>query len=392
MSYSTRLAPSILVQNLSAFALITCLTCSLPAISSAEQNSPEQSNPNQTTASLSNESADQMKTIFDKSQSFSTIYEKELGKPRACNEDFKHGIKFCFDTLKNDGNAPFILLPTLSQNRLKPRGVVVLFHGLSDSPYFMSSIGEFLRSKGYIVIAPLTPGHGKIDANADMQDDNLKARWNQHTDQVMSFAMGLSKSDDLPLVIGGFSTGGAFATQYTVNHPNQVAALLLFSGALELSGAAESMSSIWGMKTIAKWLDGDYKTEGGHPYKYPSVASYSGLVLMDIIQDIRDDLDGKKISKPIFAAHSLADSTTLFSGIEWLTTKVKGQHTVFKIDESYDLCHADVPISTVQIVNLKFDKSKVNASEKCVVPKANPLHGQMLLLLDTFLTENVAKT
>jgi len=45
----------------------------------------------------------------------------------------------------------------------------------------------------------------------------------------------------------------------------------------------------------------------------------------------------------------------------------------------------------VQIINLKFDKSKVNASEKCVVPKANPLHSQMLLMLDVFLSENLPK-
>lgn len=365
------------LKKLSAFSALTCLLCGLSFVSHAQE---------------ALETAEQMKVFFTKAQSFANIYEEELGKPRPCKDTFNKGVKACFDTLKNDGNAPYILLPNLSINNKQPKGLVVLFHGLSDSPYFMASIGEFLRTKGYIVIAPLTPGHGKIDADADMQDEALKARWNAHTDKVMAFAKDVAATANLPVVIGGFSTGGAFATYFTINHPEEVDALLLFSGALELSGAAETMSSIWGMNALAKWLDGDYETQGAHPFKYPSVATYSALVLMDIINDIRDILETKKVSKAIFSAHSMSDKTTLFSGIESLTSQIEGNHRLFKIDESYDLCHADLPMSAVQIINLKFDKSKVNASEKCVVPKANPLHTQMLLMLDVFLNENLTKT
>jgi hypothetical protein len=169
-----------------------------------------------------------------------------------------------------------------------------------------------------------------------------------------------------------------------------VQALLLFSGALQLNGAAEAMSDVWGIKTLAKWLDGDYETQGAHPYKYPSIATYSALVLLDVIKDIRKKLETTHITKPIFAAHSMADLTTLYEGVESLTNAIKGEHTVFKIDESYELCHADLLMSTVQIVNLKFDKTKVNKSEMCVVPKANTLHATMLLMLEVFLSENVS--
>lgn len=330
-----------------------------------------------------------MQLLFTQAQDFSRIYEKDLGAVKPCDEDFKNGVKVCFNTLKNDGNAPYILLPRLSANLTQPKGVVVLFHGLSDSPYFMSSIGEFLRSKGYVVLAPLTPGHGKIDADADMQDDTLKARWYEHTNTVMEFAHDMASTSDLPVVVGGFSTGGSFATHYTINNPEKVDALLLFSGALELARPAEAMANIWGMKSLAKWLDGDYETQGGHPYKYPGVASYSALVLMDILHEIRDTLENETVVKPIFAAHSMTDSVTLFSGIQELTEQVKGEHTIFKIDESYDVCHADVPMSAVQIVNLRFDKSKVKENEKCSVPKANPLHAQMLLMLDSFLADKL---
>lgn len=381
MSYSKYLS-SVMNLKIIGLIIVNFAVCNIAFANNAQDvlQNPIQS---------SNHIANQMQVAFNKAKSFSSIYEKELGEAISCDQDVKNGLRYCFEGLKNEGNAPYILLPSVSLKQTLPKGVIVLFHGLSDSPYFMSSIAEFLRGKGYIVIAPLTPGHGKVDASADMKDDDLQSRWNTHTDQVMKFADEMAETINIPVVVGGFSTGGAFATYFAINHPQKVKALLLFSGALELDGSAESMSNVWGIKSLAKWLDGEYETQGGHPFKYPSVASYSALVLMDIIYDIRSILKTKKVTMPIFSAHSLADTVTLYSGIENLTSQIEGDHRIFKIDESYELCHADLPMSAVQIVNLKFDKSKVNTNEKCTVPKANPLHNKMLLMLELFLNDNV---
>ncbi len=337
--------------------LVLCSVCATPVLANVGEN-----------------------VILDQSKirSFSQIYEHELGSMTICDGSNQRDVSFCYSPLKNAGNAPFILTPANT-----PRAVVVLFHGLSDSPFFMRSIAEFLQKKGYLVIAPLNPGHGLKDADADMEDENLKTRWTTHVDDVMSFAQVF----DLPIVIGGFSTGGALASYYTIKHFEKIEAMLLFSGALELGAAAEAMSKIWGMKYLASIMDGKYETQGPHPYKYPTVASYSGLVLLDVIKDIRELLVDSSVRVPIFAAHSMADNVTLFAGIEYITSEIEGDHTIFKIDESYDVCHADVPMSAVQIINLQFDKSQVDTNERCAVPKANPIHEQMLLMLDTFLDE-----
>lgn len=337
----------------------------------------------QSTSDVSQQQISGQKAFVLNSQqikSFSDIYEDEIGPLEVCPQAQLTRVQICSSKLRNHGNGPYILAPEKT-----PKGVIVLFHGLSDSPFFMGSIAQELQKQGYLVVAPLTPGHGKKEAGFDMKDDLLLSRWYIHIEKVMQFA----GSFNLPVTVGGFSTGGAFATHYAIHHPERVNALLLFSGALQLSKSAEAMSNIWGIKSIARWLDGEYETEGGHPYKYPSVASYSALVLMDLIKEIRATLkDDKDINFPIFAAHSLADRVTLFSGIEHLTQAINGNHTLFKIDESYDLCHADLPMSNVQLVTLDFDKSKVNINERCAVPKSNPLHSQMMLMLTVFLNEN----
>lgn len=320
-------------------------------------------------------------TLSDaKKAMFSEIYSAELGPLSACPENTLRDIAFCSSQLKNAGNAPYVLLPVG-----RPKAVIVLFHGLSDSPFFMRSLAEYLQVKGYMVVAPLSPGHGKLEADADMQDDELGKRWLEHIDKIMGFSL----SFELPTVVGGFSTGGTFATHYAIRHADKVDAILLFSGALRLASSAETMSKIWGMKSLAKLLDGEYETMGPNPFKYPSVASYSALVLMDLIQEVREMLKENTVRLPIFAAHSLADKVTLFEGIEETTAAIKGKHTIFKVDEEYDLCHADLPISSAQLISVKFDKSQVNENERCAVPKANPLHDNMLLMLDVFLREHV---
>ncbi|MGB3725344.1 MAG: alpha/beta fold hydrolase [Glaciecola sp.] len=312
---------------------------------------------------------------------FTAIYAPELGNIYACPQNTSSEYGFCANSLKNPQNAPQILMP-----KDGPQAVLVLQHGLSDSPYFMHYVGQQLQRRGYIVILPLTPGHGKKDANADMKDDNLQQRWYQHTEQVMNFAYGF----DLPVFIGGFSTGGALAVQYALLNQDKISGVMLFSGALALSGAAESLANIWGIKHLAKWIDGEYETMGPHPHKYPSVAGFSALVLMDVIRDIRGLLEdatstNTPIYMPLFVAHSMADIVTPFKGVDMLVNAVEGEHVVFKIDESYDLCHADLPMSQIQLIGLRFQKSEVNQSERCAIPEPNPLHNQMMLMLNNYL-------
>lgn len=322
------------------------------------------------------------KKVFN--EKFKSLYRAELGTTQACAKQSMGEYKVCSKVLKNEGNAPYVL------HADSPKATVVMFHGLSDSPFFMRSIAEHLQQQGFTSIVGLTPGHGKFDADADMEDPELKERWLGHSQSLIDLAKTLKR----PLFVGGFSTGGAFATHYSLNNPEDIRGLLLFSGALQLADNAESMSKVWGIKWVAKWFDGEYATQGPNPFKYPSVGLYSALVLMDVINDIRQMISMQneqqsKINIPIFAAHSAADKTTLIEGVEFLMDNVQGEHSLFKIDESYDLCHADLPVSSVQIVAMKFNKSMVKEYEKCAVPKANPLHKNMLDMMMYFLERHL---
>ena len=43
----------------------------------------------------------------------------------------------------------------------KPKGAVLLFHGLTGSPFELKKYGQFLYDNGYDVYAECLPGHGE---------------------------------------------------------------------------------------------------------------------------------------------------------------------------------------------------------------------------------------
>lgn len=310
---------------------------------------------------------------------FSGFYETELGSVQACEAEKSNTFRVCSSALKNDGNAPFVL-----HHGAPTDTTVVLFHGLSDSPFFFSHIAPTLHEMGHTVIVALLPGHGKLDADDDMDDNKLAQRWAEHVDQVMAFAHANSKD----VYVGGFSTGGALATQHILKSSQPIKGLMLFSGALALDESVENMAGYWGIKSLAKLLDWQYETQGPNPYKYPSVARHSAFMLIDVIFDVREKLQQNNgINIPIFSAHSEADVTTPIRGVKDLMEVNKGLNVPFFIDKQFGVCHADLVVSESQIVEMAYDATQVEGTEPCQIPEANPLHDEMLAALVDFLNQ-----
>lgn len=316
--------------------------------------------------------------IEAKFDQFDRIYQEQLGATNGCQTPELNLFKVCSNKLKNDGNAPYIL----HHNKVTKK-VVVLFHGLSDSPFYFRSIARFIHQQGHNVIVALMPGHGKKQADEDMQDSELADRWREHVSEMVDFSSDLGQQ----VYIGGFSTGGVLGTEYILQNPEAVKGLMLFSGALALNSSVESMAKIWGIQWLAKILDGEYETKGPNPYKYPSVARFAALELAEVIFSVRELIEnGATLNLPIFAAHSMADQTTPVIGVSNLLAVNTGTNTLFELSEELDVCHADVVVNNEQVSDMQFDASKLEEILPCKVPKANPKHPEMLDALQRFLT------
>jgi len=93
-----------------------------------------------------------------------------------------------------------------------PRGVAVLLHGLSDSPYSMLATAQTLAGAGYNVVVPRMPGHGFAVGGL------LQARWEDWTATVriaMRHAAGLPGAEQ-SLLLAGYSNGGLLAIDYSL--------------------------------------------------------------------------------------------------------------------------------------------------------------------------------
>jgi alpha-beta hydrolase superfamily lysophospholipase len=122
----------------------------------------------------------------------------------------------------------------------KPKAGVMFLHGLSDSPYSFRALSEKFHSEGYTTIGLRVPGHGTCPAAlAEVTDDDWRAA-------VRVAAKGLRSKlpPDAPMIIVGFSNGGALAVDYALSAVDdselpRPKALILISPMIGITGLAE---------------------------------------------------------------------------------------------------------------------------------------------------------
>ena len=109
-------------------------------------------------------------------------------------------------TLGRDWNRSFEFVPDDAW------GGIVLVHGLTDSPYSMRAVGELMRDQGLHVVAPRMPGHGLAPSGL------LDATWQDWLAVVRLAVEHLRTTlgEDAPILLGGYSNGGALAVKYTL--------------------------------------------------------------------------------------------------------------------------------------------------------------------------------
>ena len=98
-----------------------------------------------------------------------------------------------------------------------PRGVAVLLHGLTDSPYSMRATADVLANQGYSVVVPRMPGHGFAVGGL------RQARWQDWAAAVrvaVRYAQELRGADQ-SLVVVGYSNGGLLALEYALKATSQ---------------------------------------------------------------------------------------------------------------------------------------------------------------------------
>lgn len=122
------------------------------------------------------------------------------------------------------------------------RGVALLLHGLTDSPYSMLATAQTLAGAGYNVVAVRMPGHGFAVSGL------LQARWE---DWAAAVRIGIRRAIQRPgseqsLLLVGYSNGGLLAVDYALQCGNIADlpcpdGLVLMSPGIAITSAARVM-------------------------------------------------------------------------------------------------------------------------------------------------------
>ena len=188
-------------------------------------------------------------------------------------------------------NRSFVLMP-----QGKPRGVAVMLHGLTDSPYSLKDIARIYQQQGFIAVVPRLPGHGTAPGALTAVDWEA---WLAATRLAVREATRLA-GNEVPLHLVGYSNGGALALKYTLDslddatlrRPRQVVLLSPMIGVTSFARFAglAGLPALFPAFAKAAWLN---VTPEFNPFKYNSfpvnAARQSYLLTKALQQQIVQD-------------------------------------------------------------------------------------------------------
>jgi alpha-beta hydrolase superfamily lysophospholipase len=198
------------------------------------------------------------------------------------------------------------------------RGGALLLHGLTDSPYSMRAVAGVLRDNGIYSLAMRMPGHGTLPSGL------VTAKWE---DWLAAVRVGVRHvrsniPEGAPLILVGYSNGGALALKYTFEAIERSgdpmpAKIILLSPMIGVTPAARLARWIGLLGVVpffekANWID---VVPEYNPFKYNSFPANAGLQTSLITRALYADLDRIVASNltgrlpPILTFQSIVDST-----------------------------------------------------------------------------------
>lgn len=210
-------------------------------------------------------------------------------------------------------NHSFILLPGG-----KPRGAVVLLHGLTDSPYSVRYLAEDYQRHGFVAVAPRLPYHGTAPGALTHVDWE---QWLAATRLAVREATRLAGTD-VPLHLVGYSNGGALALKYALDglndkslvRPQQIVLLSPMIGVTAFARFAglAGLPSVFPAFARSAWLN---VVPEFNPYKYNSfpvkAARQSWLLTQALQKQIIQAAQSQQLASlaPVLTFQSVIDST-----------------------------------------------------------------------------------
>ncbi len=240
------------------------------------------------------------------------VYERMPAEERRAVNRYMAGSLADARTRKPNWNLTF------EMPAAEPKGAALLLHGLTDSPYSMRALAGIFAARGWYVVGLRLPGHGTAPAAL------TRVTWQDWAAATRLAAKHLraKAGPNVPLVIVGYSTGGALAVEYALATLQGEAlpyasGLVLLSPAIGVSPVAAVAA--WPAR-IARWtgwqkLAWTATPPEFDPYKYNGFTANAADQVYRLTQHISQQIGslgkpgGVTGLPPVLAFQSVADAT-----------------------------------------------------------------------------------
>lgn len=229
--------------------------------------------------------------------------------------------RYSADSLTYPGNFTRNWNLSYELTAASPKGVAVLLHGLTDSPYSMRAVAETLVDAGYNVVVPRIPGHGfAVGALLDGRWEN----WVAAVRIAVRHAAGLPGAGE-SFVMAGYSNGGLMAIDFALRCDEDPElpcpdALVLFSPAI----AVTRLTIISNWHTLLSWIPYFEKSKWlsilpeVDPFKFTSFPKRAGWEIYRLstrtYKQLKQPSEAAKLP-PILTFQSIVDNTVSTAAI-----------------------------------------------------------------------------
>lgn len=244
------------------------------------------------------------------------------------------------------------------------RGVVVLNHGFTGSPWDLEPVGRILHEAGYEVICRRLPGHGFPEEAEENTWQAWLAEAQSALDEAVSVAAGR------PIAVAGLSMGALLTLRLARDNAAKIRAISTFAPAVELStfnrfgiGLLSALTSIGlGSMELPKGgvdtQDPDVRRNhpGSNPFPWSAYGSFGEL-------RVETRALVGEVETPLLILHGELDGTCPVAGSAWLEQSV-GSADVSRVvlERSGHVITRDIQLDELREALLAFFDRTLGAS------------------------------
>ena len=236
------------------------------------------------------------------------------------------------------------------------RGIVVLNHGFTGSPWDMEPVGALLEDAGYEVICRRLPGHGFPEG----PENNSWQGWLGEAQGAVDEAVRLAQGR--PIAVAGLSMGALLTLRLARDNAESIRAISTFAPAVEVSsfnrfgiGLLSLLTSLGlgSMELPKRGMDSQdpevrENNPGSNPFPWSAYKSFGEL-------RIATRAMVAEVKTPLLILHGLLDTTCPIEGSAWLEQSV-GSADVSRVvlDRSGHVITRDIQLEELGAALLPF--------------------------------------